>query len=88
MTDSESNADERSLEQKALDDIDEVAALAEEAIAAEMRGDTGELSSTLHEIYDLARPWNDPEPTGADPDGTVDVATDEVETVDSELDDE
>jgi len=60
MTDTESNADEQSLEQKALDDIDEVAALAEKAIAAEMRGDTGELSSTLHEIHGIARSWNDP----------------------------
>lgn len=60
MTDTESNADEQSLEQKALDDLDEVAVLAEEAIAAEMRGDTGELSSTLHEIHGIARSWNDP----------------------------
>lgn len=60
MTDSESNADDRSLEQKALDDIDDIATMAELALAAEMRDDRSAVSEQLHEIHGIARSWNDP----------------------------
>lgn len=60
MSKSESNTDERSIEQKALDDLDDIASMAERAIAADVSGDATERTALLHEIHDCATSWNDP----------------------------
>lgn len=62
MTDSESTNDERSLEQKAFDDLDDIALMAQNAIAADVRGDASERTDLIHQINELAKSWSDVDP--------------------------
>ena len=51
--------DDTDLEAKLYDDIDEIAELSEQAIAADVAGHDSRRTDLLHEIYELARAWSD-----------------------------
>lgn len=61
MTATDSADDERGLEQKAFDDIDQINLLVKKAIRADMKDSPGKRTEFLHEIHELTKSWQDVE---------------------------